>query len=336
MSTFVLDFQEINRTQAPLVGSKGARLAALRQMDEWNVPDGFCVTTVAYDMALKENEQFHDLLNQLTGIEMDRIDEIREISSAIRQLIMDVDIPAEMVDEVIQTLSHFGAEHAYAVRSSATAEDLPHASFAGQQDTFLNIIGVPSILRHISKCWASLYTERAVIYRLQNGFSHQGVSISVIVQRMIFPEASGILFTADPITSNRRVLSINASFGLGEALVSGAVTPDCYRVLGNNIIEKMIAAKEVAVLDVKEGGIRQEPIEQALQRAQTLTDEQILQLARIGRQIEEHFNCPQDIEWCLADDTVHIVQSLRLQPSTLFRKRPIKKTMYTYLLAISK
>ena len=309
MSTIILDFQEINRTKASLIGGKGARLAALRQMDEWNVPDGFCVTTVAYDMAFKEYKQFHELLNQLTGIEMNRLDEIREISAAIRQLIMDIPIPAEIRDKVTQTLSRFGAEHAYAVRSSATAEDLPHASFAGQQDTFLNVIGVPSILRHISKCWASLYTERAVIYRMQNGFSHQDVSIAVIVQRMVFPEASGILFTADPITSNRKVLSINASYGLGEALVSGVVTPDCYRVKGDDIIEKMIAAKEMAVLNVKDGGTRQEPIEQALQRVQTLTDAQILQLARIGRQIEEYFNCPQDIEWCLAGDTFHIVQS---------------------------
>ena len=205
---------------------------------------------------------------------------------------------------------------AYAVRSSATAEDLPHASFAGQQDTYLNIIGKEAILQHISKCWASLFTDRAVIYRLQNGFDHRKVYLSVVVQKMIFPQASGILFTADPITSNRKLLSIDASFGLGEALVSGLVTADSYKVQEGEIIDKKISTKKLAIYALKDGGTETGQIEPEQQKTQTLTDEQILQLARIGRKIEAHFGCPQDIEWCLVDDTFYIVQSRPI--TTLF------------------
>ena len=198
---------------------------------------------------------------------------------------------------------------AYAVRSSATAEDLPHASFAGQHDTYLNIIGKEAIMQHIKKCWASLFSDRAVIYRMQNGFDHSQVYLSVIVQRMVFPQASGILFTADPITSNRKLLSIDASFGLGEALVSGLVSADCYKVQEGKIVDKRIATKKLAIHGREEGGTETGQIEPEQQKTQTLTEQQILQLARIGRQIEAYFGCPQDIEWCLVDDTFYIVQS---------------------------
>src|SRR5690554_2969296 len=144
---------------------------------------------------------------------MDR-EEIGEISKDLRQIIEETEISKEIKEEIIRNISKLGKDHAYAVRSSATAEDLPRASFAGQQDTYLNIIGTDSIIEHIRKCWASLFTDRAVIYRIQNGFDHRKVYISVVVQRMIFPQASGIMFTADPVTSNRKVLSIDASFGL--------------------------------------------------------------------------------------------------------------------------
>ena len=145
-------------------------------------------------------------------------------------MIEKIPIPKDIAEEIARYLEKLGEKNAYAVRSSATAEDLPTASFAGQQDTYLNIIGKEAILKHISKCWASLFTERAVIYRLQNGFDHRKVYLSVVVQKMVFPQAAGILFTADPVTSNRKVLSIDASFGLGEALVSGLVNADNYKV----------------------------------------------------------------------------------------------------------
>ncbi|WP_265939696.1 phosphoenolpyruvate synthase [Bacillus thuringiensis] len=309
MSSFVLDFQEIEKTQLFLVGGKGLNLGELSNIQGIQVPEGFCVTTVGYEQAIGKNGAFKTLLNQLAMLKIEERDQIGEISKKIREVIMAVEIPVDVVESVVYYLSHFGNEHAYAVRSSATAEDLPYASFAGQQDTYLNIIGKENILQHIKKCWASLFTDRAVIYRMQNGFDHNQVSICVVVQKMVFPEASGILFTADPITSNRKVLSIDASFGLGEALVSGLVSADNYKVKEDEIVEKVIATKKLAIYGRKEGGTETKKISPNQQKVQTLTEQQILQLARIGRQIEAYFGCPQDIEWCLVDDTIYIVQS---------------------------
>ncbi|MEH7237689.1 phosphoenolpyruvate synthase [Bacillus sp. JJ1562] len=309
MSSFVLGLQEIEKTQVLLVGGKGLKLGELSKIHGIQVPEGFCVTTVGYQKAIEQNETYHALLDQLTLLKVDDRDQISEISRKIRQIIMEVEIPSDVLKAVTHYLSQLGDEQAYAVRSSATAEDLPHASFAGQQDTYLNIIGKEAILQHISKCWASLFTDRAVIYRMQNRFDHSQVYLSVIVQRMIFPQASGILFTADPITSNRKLLSIDASYGLGEALVSGLVSADCYKVQEGEIVDKRIATKKLAIYGREEGGTETQQIEPEQQETQTLTDQQILQLARIGRQIEAYFGCPQDIEWCLVDDTIYIVQS---------------------------
>lgn len=309
MSSLVLGFQEMEKTQLLLVGGKGLNLGELSKIEGIQVPEGFCVTTAAYQKAIEQNETYHALLDRLTMLKVEDRDQICEISRNIRQIIMEVEIPLDVVKAVAHYLSQFGDEYAYAVRSSATAEDLPHASFAGQQDTYLNIIGKEFILEHIRKCWASLFTERAVIYRMQNGFDHSQVYLSVIVQRMVFPQASGILFTADPITCNRKLLSIDASFGLGEALVSGLVSADCYQVQDGVIVSKRIETKKMAIYGRKGGGTETKQLNPDQQKMQTLTDQQILQLARIGRQIEEHFGCPQDIEWCLADDTFYIVQS---------------------------
>lgn len=309
MSSLVLGFQEMEKTQLSLVGGKGLRLGELSSIQGIQVPEGFCVTTVGYQKAIEQNEAYHALVDRLTLLIVEDREQIGEISRKIRQTILEAGIPSDVASAVAHYLSLFGEEHAYAVRSSATAEDLPHASFAGQQDTYLNIIGVDSILQHISKCWAYLFTDRAVIYRMQNGFDHSQVLLSVIVQRMVFPQASGVLFTADPITSNRKLLSIDASFGLGEALVSGIVSADCYKVREGEIVSKTIATKKLAIYGQKEGGTKTQQLEPDRQKAQTLSDPQILQLAGIGRQIEAYFGQPQDIEWCLANDTFYIVQS---------------------------
>lgn len=309
MSSLVLGFHEIEKTQHLLVGGKGLNLGELSKIQGIQVPEGFCVTTVGYQKAIEQNETLQVLLDQLAMLKVEDRDQIGKISRKIRQIIMEVEIPSDVLKAVAHYLSQFGEEHAYAVRSSATAEDLPHASFAGQQDTYLNIIGKEAILQHISKCWASLFTDRAVIYRMQNGFDHSQVYLSVIVQRMVFPQASGIIFTADPITSNRKVLSIDAGFGLGEALVSGFVSADCYKVREEEIVEKRIATKKLAIYGREEGGTETKQIEPDRQMSQTLTDGQIIQLEHIGRQVEAHFGQPQDIEWCLADDTFYIVQS---------------------------
>jgi pyruvate,water dikinase len=236
-------------------------------------------------------------------------DKISECSAEIRRVIEGIAIPRDMHEAITGILTRLGETNAYAVRSSATAEDLPTASFAGQQDTYLNVIGQEAILQHIRRCWASLFTERAVVYRIQNGFDHRKVYLSVVVQQMVFPQVSGILFTADPVTSNRKVLSIDAGFGLGEALVSGLVNADHYKVHNDRVTDKKIATKKIAVDALQEGGTKKQDIAPELQTSQALTDAQILQLAHTGRKIEAHFGSPQDIEWCWADGTFYIVQS---------------------------
>ncbi|MEG3849543.1 phosphoenolpyruvate synthase [Microcoleus sp. herbarium19] len=309
MSSYVLSFQDIDKTKLMVVGGKGANLGELSKIKGIRVPDGFCVSTVAFKRIIGETSSINELLEQLSLLKVEYRDKIGELSGEIRRVIEGIAIPQGISEEIAHFLSRFGEKNAYAVRSSATAEDLPTASFAGQQDTYLNIIGKEAIYQHISKCWASLFTDRAVIYRLQNGFDHRKVHMSVVVQKMVFPQAAGILFTADPVTSNRKVLSIDASFGLGEALVSGLVNPDIYKVCNGKVIDKKISTKKLAIYALKDGGTKEQEIEPERQNRQVLTDEQILQLDRIGRTIEEHFGCPQDIEWCLVDDTFYIVQS---------------------------
>lgn len=307
MDSYVLGFQDIDKTKLAMVGGKGANLGELSRIDGIRVPEGFCVTTEAYKRIIGQTPEFHALLEQLSLLKVGDRERIREISGKIRSVIEETAIPEDIDEAVASHLT--GEKNAYAVRSSATAEDLPTASFAGQQDTYLNIIGKEAILKHISKCWASLFTERAVIYRMQNGFDHNKVYLSVVIQKMVFPEAAGILFTADPITSNRKVVSIDASFGLGEALVSGLVDADIYKVQEGKIVSKKISTKKLAIYALKEGSTREQQIEPGRQDKQTLTDEQILQLEQTGRKIEAYFGRPQDIEWCLYESQFSIVQS---------------------------
>ncbi|MFT9497535.1 phosphoenolpyruvate synthase [Anaerosolibacter sp.] len=309
MSSYVFGFQDVDKTKLMIVGGKGAKLGEISRIEGIHVPDGFCISTEVFKRVIGETSSLDELLDQLSILKLEDRDKISELSGEIRRIIVGIVIPEDIYNEITRLLSVLGEEDAYAVRSSATAEDLPTASFAGQQDTYLNIIGREAILEHISKCWASLFTERAVIYRLQNGFDHRKVHLSVVIQKMVFPQASGILFTADPVTSNRKVLSIDASFGLGEALVSGLVNADIYKVRSGKVIDKKISTKKLGLYALKEGGTKEQEIEPEQQNRQTLTDEQILQLAHMGRKIEEHFGCPQDIEWCLADDIFYIVQS---------------------------
>lgn len=309
MSPAVFGFQDIDKTMLRIVGGKGANLGELARIEGIHVPDGFSISTDVFKRIIGETPVINELLDQLSRLKAGDRGRIDELSGEMRRIIEGVVIPQDINEEITRFLSMFGEKKAYAVRSSATAEDLPAASFAGQQDTYLNIIGKEAILQHISKCWASLFTERAVIYRLQNGFDHRKVHLSVVVQKMIFPQAAGILFTADPVTSNRKVLSIDAGFGLGEAMVSGLVNADIYKVRNGKVIDKKIFAKKLAIYALKDGGTGQQEIEPERQSRQALTDEQILRLERIGRKIEAHFGRPQDIEWCLAEDTFYIVQS---------------------------
>ncbi|WP_037501387.1 rifamycin-inactivating phosphotransferase [Solirubrobacter soli] len=261
MDRYVVALGDIDVTQVGVVGGKGANLGELSRIDGIRVPAGFCVTTRAFERIMCEASS----IDELSRVSADDTQAIRTLSAEVRRSIEAVAIPDDVAAAIVEALDP-GA--AYAVRSSATAEDLPTASFAGQQDSYLNIAGSAAILEHVGRCWASLFTERAVTYRLHNGFDHRKVRMAVVVQEMVIPDVSGVIFTADPVTGNRKVATIEAVRGLGEALVSGLVNPEA-----------------------------------------ALTGEQAARLVRLGRRIEAHFGRPQDIEWCLADDDFHFVQS---------------------------
>jgi phosphoenolpyruvate synthase/pyruvate phosphate dikinase len=316
MSHYVLGFQEIDQTQVAVVGGKGAHLGELSRIEGIRVPDGFCVTTDAFQRIMAEAPLLEERLDQLSRLNPDDREALSALSAEIRRTLEEVAIPRDLAAAITRALARLGEQAAYAVRSSATAEDLPTASFAGQQDTYLNIVGSAAILQHISRCWASLFTERAVTYRLRNGLDSRKVSMAVVVQRMLFPQVSGILFTADPVTGNRKVASVEASFGLGEALVSGLVNPDVYKARDDQVVARTIAAKQLAIHATPAGGTQTQAIEPERRELPALTDAQVVRLVQLGRRIEAHFGSPQDIEWCLADDDFQIVQSRPI--TTLF------------------
>lgn len=271
---YVLELTRIDRSALPQVGGKGANLGELTRIAGVRVPSGFCVSTNAYAQAVNVDEG-------LSPVE-------------IRAAIEATPIPAEVRAAIVEALQGLGDEStALAVRSSATAEDLPTASFAGQQDSFLNVVGTEAVLSRVRQCWASLFTDRAVAYRQQHAIDPRGLRIAVIVQRMVDAEAAGVLFTADPVTGNRRVSTIDAVVGLGDSLVSGRVNADVFKVREGKLLET------------------RRPDE-----ARTLTDTQIAELETLGRTIEAHFGYPQDIEWCLAKGAFHVVQSRPI--TTLF------------------
>jgi rifampicin phosphotransferase len=313
---YVLGFREIDDTQVAVVGGKGAHLGELSRIDGIRVPPGFCVTTDAFRRIMSDAASIDEPLDRLSRLNADDGEAIRTLSAEIRRTLETIAIPDDLAAAITRALARLGEHAAYAVRSSATAEDLPTASFAGQQDTYLNVVGPAAILQHVSRCWASLFTERAVTYRLRNGFDHRKVHMAVVVQQMVFPHAAGILFTADPVTSNRRVSSVEASFGLGEALVSGLVNADAYKVRDGEVVASAVATKRVAIHALPAGGTEEQAIEAERQEQPALTDAQVVRLAQLGRRIEAHFGRPQDIEWCLVGDGFQIVQSRPI--TTLF------------------
>ncbi|HEX3831822.1 MAG TPA: rifamycin-inactivating phosphotransferase [Solirubrobacteraceae bacterium] len=313
---YVLGFEEIDETQVAVVGGKGAHLGELSRIEGIRVPPGFCVTTDAFRRILAAARSIDDHLDRLSRLNPDDREAIRVLSAGIRQILEEIAIPDDVTAAITPALARLGEHAAYAVRSSATAEDLPTASFAGQQDTYLNVVGSAAVLEHISRCWASLFTERAVTYRLRNGFDHGTVRMAVVVQQMVFPHAAGILFTADPVTSNRKVSSVEAGFGLGEALVSGMVNADTYTVRDGEVVAKAVGKKHIAIHALPAGGTEEQAIDPTQQEQPALRDAQVVELVQLGRRIEAHFGRPQDIEWCLVGDGFQIVQSRPI--TTLF------------------
>lgn len=304
---YTLLFEEIDKKDLPLVGGKGANLGEMTKA-RFPVPEGFCVTTGAYKDFLMDNNLV-GFISQV--IKAANLNNISQIGEEIRARLRLSEIPEHVEKEIISAIHKAGSNNSYAVRSSATAEDLAFASFAGQQDTYLNIKGEKELLDSVRNCWASLFTDRAILYRIQNKIEHEKVQMAVVIQKMVLPEVSGIMFTADPVSGHRGIVSIDASYGLGEALVSGLVSPDIYkfRKKDSSLAYKTIANKNLAILPIEGGGTKRVEITGEKATRQVMSDAQIIQLAKLGMMIEKHYGCPQDIEWCLENSTLYIVQS---------------------------
>lgn len=312
----VVGLGDVEGVSVQAVGGKGANLATLSKVEGLRVPDGFCVTTAAFRRIVASLPTIDADLDHLAHLVPDDVKELGEMAARIRRAIEHAHVPEDLAGAIGGAVMDRGERTAFAVRSSATAEDLPAASFAGQHDTYLNVVGVSAILEHVRRCWASLFTERAVAYRARNGIDHRQVAMAVIVQHMVRPRASGVLFTADPVTGNRKVSTVEAVLGLGEALVSGTANADAWRVRDNEVVERSVTTKSAAIVAASEGGTVGEPVEPARQAAPVLRDEEVLALVELGRQIELHLRTPQDIEWCIDDSGVQVVQSRPI--TTLF------------------
>ncbi len=282
----VLGLEEIDQTLVALVGGKAASLGELGRIDGIRVPRGFCITTDAFRRIVSSTWAVQEALDRLTQLDPGDRDGVRTGAAELRKTTEAIAIPDDLAAAITGSVARRGEHVAYAVRSSATAEDLPTASFAGQQDTFLNVVGPTAILEHVSRCWASLFTERAITYRRRNGIDHRHVHMAVVLQEMVVPQVSGILFTADPVNGNRKIASVDASFGLGESLVSGLVNPDVFKVRDDEIVQKIVASKKLAIEALPGGGTQQLAIDPARQLQPALTEAQVVELVRLGRRIE--------------------------------------------------
>ncbi|WP_246941283.1 phosphoenolpyruvate synthase [Bacillus pinisoli] len=328
---YILRFNEIGKNDIQLVGGKGANLGELTQ-NNINVPPGFCVTAEAYKVFIEVSgisPQIEETINQL---DYENTEQLLEASKRIRTLIEETSTPeiirAEIEEEYNTFCEQIGKENVpVAVRSSATAEDLPEASFAGQQDTYLEVKGAIDVMEHIKKCWSSLWTARAIYYRQNQGFNHFEVSLSAVVQKMVDSEKAGVMFTANPVTHERNQIMINASWGLGEAVVSGIVTPDEYIVDKDTkkLIETYIASKNVMVVkrDIGSGTAEvavQDYLGFSKVKEQCLSSDQILTLAEQALQIEEVYHAPQDIEWAFDHDLKELF-ILQARPITTLKEK---------------
>lgn len=314
-SRLTVGLHRIRATMLPEVGGKAANLGELI----WAglpVPPGFCLTTEAYRRAMQPDggsgSGFPDILRGLEAADPSDLEGLATLAARAREAVLDAGVPADVEGAVRSAYSALGPEAPVAVRSSATAEDLPFASFAGQQDTYLNVVGAEAVLQAVRKCWASLWTDRAVSYRSSNGIDHAAVTLAVVVQQMVDADAAGVLFTANPVTGRRREAVIDANPGLGEAVVSGAVNPDHFVVdsLTGKITERHIGDRKVVIRSAPGGGTERRGSPGTFGAAaqdQTaaepcLADSQVRVLAALGERVEEHFGAPQDIEWAIDGD----------------------------------
>ena len=306
-----LFFADVRASDTSIVGGKGANLGALTRAGVC-VPPGFCITTRAFELFIAQVPDSDARFAELDKLDGTDIEAARHAAETMRSSLDKLAVPTEVAAAVKESWRILGVDDPLAVRSSATAEDLPGASFAGQQDTFLNVRGAAALLDAVRRCWISLFTDRAVLYRARNKFGHRGVQLAVVVQKLVDPDVSGILFTADPVSGNRQIASIDAGFGLGEALVSGLIEADLYRVdrRSHRILLTRPGDKAFAIRSVPGGGTREEPLGDAMRGERALDDAQVLALVELGEGVERLYDrVPQDIEWCIAAGTIFIVQA---------------------------
>jgi phosphohistidine swiveling domain-containing protein len=308
-SDTVLDFSQITNGMLVTVGGKAGNMGELTRAG-LPVPPGFCLTTEAYRQATAGAglDEIFTALEQAAGTDVVTLSALAERA---RILVQAAPIPAEIAEAVAARYAQLGPDVPVAVRSSATAEDLPFASFAGQQDTYLNVVGREAVLDAVRRCWASLWTDRAVVYRASNDIDNRTVRLAVVIQRMVDAEVAGVLFTANPVTGRRHQAVIDASPGLGEAVVSGAVNPDHFIVdtATGSILDRRLGDKRLAIRSLPGGGTEHVELPQGSDSA-CITDNQVLALARLGDRVEQHYGAPQDTEWAIdAAGTLWLTQA---------------------------
>ncbi len=313
----ILWLEEIRKEDIAAVGGKGASLGEMSSMG-LPVPGGFVVTSRAFRHFLIDTGIEQPLFSHLENLNVDDNNALEQASKKARALVMKAKMPASLKDRIRESYQKLNeGRMVVAVRSSATAEDLPDASFAGQQETYLNIKGEKNLLDAVQKCWASLYGARAIYYRAKQGFDDRSVNIAVVVQQMINSEKAGVMFTSHPVTGEPLTI-IEGSWGLGEAVVSGSVSPDkyVYDQRTGNVIDKLIAQKKTEIVSDGEHGTKTLEIGKERQETPVLSDDEVARLATFGKVAETHYGIPQDIEWSVVGETIYILQS---RPITTIR-----------------
>jgi pyruvate,water dikinase len=311
----VVWFEDVGKEDIPRVGGKGANLGEMTKA-RIPVPPGFIVTSHSYFEFLQKSNLTDNIRNLLSDLDPNDSEKLQKVAAKIKKMLNSAPMPKEIAYEIAQAYGTLG-DGPVAVRSSATAEDLPEASFAGQQRTFLNVVGEKEVVAAVQGCWASLFEPRAIFYRTHQGFDHFSVGIAVPVQRMVQSETSGVMFTLDPITSDRSKIVVEAVYGLGETIVSGEITPDLYVVNKEDleIGDKKLARQEWQLVRNVKGGKNPDKantkvaVSNGVQSKQKLSDEDIVALAKIGKRIESHYDFPQDIEWAKEGEDLFIVQT---------------------------
>ena len=312
MDKKIVDVNELHVEDIPIVGGKGANLGELTNAG-FPVPEAFVLTTAAYDYFIQSSDIMAKIESALEGIDRTSDDSLMAASDEIRAMFEECEIPEDLKKEIVaryRILFPKGKKGFVAVRSSATAEDLPDASFAGQQETYLNVGSEEDLFDKIRKCWSSLFTARAIAYREKQGFAHSDVKLAVVVQRMVNSEFSGIMFTVDPNSGAKQIV-IEAGYGLGEAIVGGEVTPDTYVIDKQKmeILKKRISTQHWKYVRGENGGVVKQDMPADMVKSQKIPDDRIQEIAEIGRQIEIHYEKPMDMEWCVEDNKAYIVQA---------------------------